>query len=52
MVLQRLATMGAQHAYNVARRIEQQSGDAVVLNQGTIYASLVRLQPRGLIYAK
>jgi hypothetical protein len=49
MVLQRLATMEAQHAYNVARRIEQQSGDAVVLNQETIYAFLVRLQPRRLI---
>jgi transcriptional regulator len=52
MVLQTLATMGPQHGYGVARRIELQSGDAVVLNQGTIYASLVRLQHRGLISAK
>jgi PadR family transcriptional regulator, regulatory protein PadR len=51
MVLQTLATMGPQHGYGVARRIEQQSGDTVVLNQGTIYASLVRLQHRGLISA-
>lgn len=52
MVLQTLATMGALHGYGIARRIEQVSGDEVLLNQGTIYASLVRLQHRGLIAAK
>jgi transcriptional regulator len=51
MVLQTLATMGAQHGYGIARRIEQVSGDEVLLNQGTIYASLVRLQQRGWISA-
>jgi transcriptional regulator len=49
MVLQTLATMGAQHGYGIARRIEQVSGNEVLLNQGTIYASLVRLQQRGWI---
>lgn len=52
MVLQTLATMGPLHGYGVARRIEQTSGNEVLLNQGTIYASLVRLQHRGLIAAK
>ena len=52
MVLQLLATMGPQHGYGIARRIEQQSGHEILLNQGTIYASLVRLQHRGLISAK
>lgn len=51
MVLQTLAAMGSLHGYGVARRIEQISGDAVLLNQGTIYASLVRLQQRGWISA-
>jgi transcriptional regulator len=37
------------HGYGIARRIEQVSGDEVLLNQGTIYASLVRLQQRGWI---
>ena len=46
MVLQTLATIGTQHGYGIARRIEQVSGDTVLLNQGTIYASLVRLQQR------
>jgi PadR family transcriptional regulator, regulatory protein PadR len=52
MVLQTLATMGPLHGYGIARRIEQVSGNQVLLNQGTIYASLVRLQQRGLISAK
>jgi PadR family transcriptional regulator, regulatory protein PadR len=52
MVLQTLAAMGEQHGYGIARRIEQISGDTILLNQGTIYASLVRLQNRGWISAE
>jgi PadR family transcriptional regulator PadR len=51
MVLQTLAAMGSLHGYGIARRIEQISGDQVLLNQGTIYASLVRLHQRGWISA-
>lgn len=49
MVLQTLAAMGSQHGYGIARRIEQVSGNELLLNQGTIYASLVRLEQRGWI---
>ena len=49
MVLQTLAAMGSLHGYGIARRIEQVSGNQVLLNQGTIYASLVRLEQRGWI---
>jgi transcriptional regulator len=52
MVLQTLTVMGSLHGYGIARRIEQVSGDAVLLNQGTIYASLVRLEQRGWINAR
>jgi transcriptional regulator len=52
MVLQTLASLGALHGYGIARRIEQVSGNEVLLNQGTIYASLVRLQQRGWIDAQ
>lgn len=52
MVLQTLAAIGPQHGYGIARRIEQVSGNEVLLNQGTIYASLVRLQQRGWIDAE
>jgi len=51
MVLKTLDVLGPLHGYGIARRIEQISGDAILLNQGTIYASLVRLQQRGLIRA-
>ncbi len=44
LVLQTLSTMGAMHGYGIARRIEQIGDDALMLNQGTIYAALVRLQ--------
>ena len=49
MVLKTLAAMGSLHGYGIARRIEQVSDDLLQLNQGTIYASLLRLQQRGWI---
>ena len=51
MVLQTLAAMGPLHGYGIARRIEQISEDVLQLNQGTIYASLLRLQQRRWISA-
>jgi len=51
MVLQTLDAMGPLHGYGVARRIEQISDDVLQLNQGTIYASLLRLQQRRWISA-
>ncbi len=52
MVMQTLATLGSMHGYGIARRIEQVSGNQVLLNQGTIYASLIRLQQKGWIAAE
>lgn len=49
LVLKTLATLGAQHGFGIARRIEQMSGDTVMLNQGTIYPALVRLEEQGWI---
>ena len=51
MVLNTLASMGALHGYGIARRIEQVSEQALQINQGTIYASLVRLLHSGWISA-
>lgn len=51
MVLRTLETMGPLHGYGIARRIEQVSEDALSINQGTIYAALVRLMQRGYISA-
>lgn len=44
LVLRTLASMGPMHGYGIARRIEQVGADELELNQGTIYASLTRLQ--------
>jgi transcriptional regulator len=46
MVLKTLDAMGPQHGYGIARRIEQISEEALQINQGTIYASLVRLMQK------
>jgi PadR family transcriptional regulator PadR len=51
MVLKTLDCMGPLHGYGIARRIEQLSENVLQLNQGTIYASLVRLQQKGWISA-
>jgi len=49
MVLKTLEAMGPLHGYGIARRIEQVSEEALKINQGTIYASLVRLVQKGWI---
>lgn len=49
MVLKTLDVMGSMHGYGLARRIEQVSGQALALNQGTLYPALVRLEQRGWI---
>jgi transcriptional regulator len=49
MVLQTLATMGPQHGYAIAARLEQVSSGAVRLNMGTLYPSLMRLEQRGFL---
>ncbi len=51
MVLKTLDAMGPLHGYGIARRIEQLSEEVLRLNQGTIYASLVRLLQKGWISA-
>ena len=52
MVLKTLESMGPQHGYGIARRIEQISEQALRLNQGTIYPALLRLRQRGWIRAE
>ena len=49
MVLRTLATMGPQHAYGLAARLEQVSDHPLMLNQGTLYPALVRLEQKGWI---
>ena len=52
MVLQTLATLGPQHGYAIAARLEQISAGAIRLNMGTLYPGLMRLEQRGLVRAE
>ena len=52
MVLRTLLTMGEQHGYGIARRIEQIAEEALKVNQGTIYLCLVRLLQKKWITAE
>ena len=49
IVLRALETMGPQHAYGLAARLEQVAEHPLVLNQGTLYPALVRLEQKGWI---
>ncbi|HYC71075.1 MAG TPA: PadR family transcriptional regulator [Opitutaceae bacterium] len=49
LVLKTVGTLGPLHGFGIARRIEQVSGATVLLNQGTIYPALVRLEEQGWI---
>lgn len=49
IVLRALSTMGPQHAYALASRLEQVADHPLALNQGTLYPALVRLEQKGRI---
>jgi len=49
MVLKTLEVLGPLHGYGIARRIEQISGDALTVNQGTLYPVLLKLEQEGSI---
>src|SRR5271157_2352371 len=52
MVLKTLQAMGALHGYGIARRIEQTSGDLLIVNYGTLYPALLRLEQEGCIVSE
>ena len=52
MILRTLETMGPQHGYGLARRIEQTSGEALQLNYGTVYPALLKLEQEGYIRSR
>jgi transcriptional regulator len=49
MVLKTLQTMGPLHGYGIARRIEQTSGDSLIVQYGTLYPTLLKLEQEGYI---
>jgi PadR family transcriptional regulator PadR len=52
MILKTLETLGPQHGYGIARRIEQTSGDLLSVNYGTLYPALLKLEQEGFIAAE
>jgi PadR family transcriptional regulator, regulatory protein PadR len=52
MVIKTLEALGPLHGYRIARRIEQISGNQLVLNQGTLYPALLKLQQIGWISSR
>ena len=52
MVLKTLDALGPLHGYGVARRLEQISEETLRLNEGTVYASLLRLAQKGWIHSE
>ena len=52
MVLRTLESMGPQHGFGLAKRVQAISGGALDLNQGTLYPALLRLEQRGWIRSK
>jgi transcriptional regulator len=52
MVLKTLESMGSQHGYGIAQRLQQVSDDLLQLNQGTLYPALLRLEQRGWISSR
>jgi transcriptional regulator len=49
MILKTLQTLGPQHGYGIARRIEQTSGQRLLVNYGTLYPALLKLEQQGHI---
>jgi PadR family transcriptional regulator PadR len=49
MVLKTLETLGPLHGYGIARRIEQTSGNKLLVNYGTLYPALLKLEQDGYI---
>jgi transcriptional regulator len=49
MILKTLEALGPLHGYGIARRIEQTSGDALLVNYGTLYPALLKLEQEGFI---
>ena len=49
LLLKTLATLGPQHSYGIAKRLQQVSDDALRLNQGSLYPALLKLEQRGWV---
>jgi len=49
MILKTIEVLGPLHGYGIARRIEQTSGNRLLINYGTLYPALLKLEQEGYI---
>jgi transcriptional regulator len=52
LILRVLAGVDSLHGWGIGQRIQQQSRDALVVNQGSLYPALHRLEAQGLVAAE
>jgi PadR family transcriptional regulator len=52
LLILRTLVFGPQHGQGIARYIEQQSDDSLLIDHGSLYPALQRLETRGLIAAE
>jgi PadR family transcriptional regulator len=52
LLILRTLVFGPQHGHGIARYIEQQSDDSLLIDHGSLYPALQRLETRGLIAAE
>ncbi len=52
LLVRRTLVFGAQHGQGIARAIQQRSGDALLVDHGSLYPALQRLETRGWIRAE
>jgi PadR family transcriptional regulator, regulatory protein PadR len=51
LLILRIVALEPLHGYGIVRRIEQMSGEALQIRQGSLYPALYRMEQRGLLTA-
>ena len=52
LLILRMLVLGPQHGQGIARAIQQQSDDVFLIDHGSLYLALQRLEERGLVDGK
>jgi len=52
MLILKALSLGELHGYGIIQRIQQASGDMLVVEQGSLYPALYRIEQRGWVKGK
>jgi PadR family transcriptional regulator, regulatory protein PadR len=52
LLILRTLTAGPMHGYSIAKRIQERSDDVLVVEEGSLYPCLYRMEARGWILAQ